>query len=49
MAPTSKYLAQTNKSQRRGQARSIGEASGSAVQFRALANLANGSVLPTIS
>jgi hypothetical protein len=49
MAPTSKHLAQSNKSLRRGQATSIGEAPGSAAQFRVLAKLANGSALPAIS
>ena len=43
MAPTSKHLAQSNKSLRRGQATNIEEAPGSAAQFRALAKLANGS------
>ena len=37
MAPTSKHLAQSNKSLRRGQATNIEEAPGSAAQFRALA------------
>jgi hypothetical protein len=49
LAPTSKHLAQSNKSLRRGQATNIEEAPGSAAQFRALAKLANGSVLPAIS
>src|SRR5215468_1222309 len=40
MAPTSKYLAQSNKSLRRGQATRIGEAPGSAAQFHALAKTA---------
>ena len=44
MAPTSKHLAPNNKLRRRGQATNIEEAPGSAAQFRALANLANGSV-----
>jgi len=39
MAPTSKHLAQSNKSLRRGQATSIGEAPGSAAQFCVLAKL----------
>jgi hypothetical protein len=46
MAPMSKHLAQSNKSLKRGQATKIGEAPSRAAQFRALAKLANGSVLP---
>ena len=40
MAPTGKYLAQSNKSLRRGQATRVSEAPGSAAQFRALAKTA---------
>jgi len=55
MAPTRKYLAQSNKSPGRGQATKKRRShTGSAVQFRALAKLVNGqtryrSALPAIS